>query len=46
MGQRAQGLFKDHGIEVIVGAPVDTPDDIVREHLNNNLQTGTNICDH
>ena len=46
MGRRAQELFKDQGIEVIVGAPVDTPDDIVMEYLNNTLQAGANICDH
>ncbi len=46
MGQRAQELFKNHGIEVIVGAPVDIPDDVVRKHLDNNLQAGANICDH
>ncbi len=46
MGQRAQMLFADHQIEVVVGAPTANPDDLVREYLAGSLQTGDNTCDH
>ena len=29
MGQRAQALFAEHGIEVIVGAPIEAPETLV-----------------
>lgn len=47
MGQRAQSLFGDQDIKVMVGAPADlTPSEIVQAHLAGTLQTGTNTCDH
>lgn len=46
MGQRAQGLFCQQGIEVIVGAPVGAPEEIVSAYLNGSLATGQNLCDH
>ena len=46
MGRRAQGLFKESGIDVITGAPCDNPEMIVRAYLSENLATGDNICDH
>jgi len=46
MGQRAQALFAEQGIEVVVGAPAETPEDLVRRHLAGTLVSGTNICDH
>ena len=46
MGQRAQQLFVAEGIEVLVGAPVDTPENLVTACLNGMLQTGVNACDH
>lgn len=46
MGQRAQGLFIEHGIEVIVGAPADTPERLVGDYLAGTLQAGENVCDH
>lgn len=46
MGQRAQQLFAEQGIEVQVGAPVDTPDNLVTAFLNGTLQMGVNACDH
>lgn len=46
MGGRAKGLFAEQGIEVIVGAPVETPDELVLAHLTGNLATGENTCDH
>jgi len=46
MGQRAQGLFAEQGIQVFVGAPADTPEILVGNYLSGTLQTGVNACDH
>jgi len=46
MGQRAQGLFSQNGIEVVVGAPAETPEDIVSTYLAGTLEAGQNVCDH
>jgi predicted Fe-Mo cluster-binding NifX family protein len=46
MGQRAQGLFQENGIEVVVGAPPREPQALVNEYLSGSLKTGGNICDH
>ena len=46
MGQRAQGLFAEKVIEVIVGAPAETPEALVTDFLAGTLQVGDNVCDH
>lgn len=46
MGQRAQGLFSQNGIEVMVGAPGETPEKLVSGYLSGTLQLGENVCDH
>lgn len=46
MGSRAQGLFAEQGIAVVVGAPAETPETIVAEYLAGTLKTGGNVCDH
>lgn len=46
MGQRAQSLFSQNGIEVIVGAPSETPEHLVTAYLAGTLQSGDNACDH
>ncbi|MBN1420621.1 MAG: P-loop NTPase [Planctomycetes bacterium] len=46
MGMRAQSLFADNGIDVIVGAPFDTPERIVAGYLEGTLAPGDNLCDH
>lgn len=46
MGQRAQAIFTDAGIEVLVGAPCAEPQKLVRGYLEGTLQTGDNVCDH
>jgi ATP-binding protein involved in chromosome partitioning len=46
MGSRAQMLFKEKGIDVMVGASSDEPEAIVKAYLDGTLATGTNICDH
>jgi len=48
MGSRAQDLFRQKGIEVVVGAgPAQgTPEELVRAYLSGSLITGANVCDH
>jgi predicted Fe-Mo cluster-binding NifX family protein len=46
MGPRAQDIFAQHGIDVIVGVPSGAPDEIVQSYLDGNVQPGENICDH
>ena len=46
MGQRAQQLFAQNGITVVVGAPADQPEQLVAAYLSGTLETGENVCDH
>lgn len=46
MGARAQGLFEQQGVKVIVGAPSKAPEVLVQAYLDGNLETGVNACDH
>ena len=46
MGQRAQQLFTQNDIKVVIGAPAQTPDEIIMAYLDGTLQSGDNICDH
>lgn len=46
MGRRAQGLFAENGIQVVVGSREDDLDHIITNYLEGSLQTGSNICDH
>ncbi len=46
MGQRAQQLFAQNNIKVVVGASDQPPEELVSAYLNNTLETGNNICDH
>jgi len=46
MGMRAQQLFSEQGIKVLVGASESDPEKLVLEYLNGTLTTGVNACDH
>ena len=46
MGQRAQALFAQAGINVVVGAPADIPENLAASYLAGTLQSGVNLCDH
>lgn len=46
MGGRAQALFEQQGVKVIVGAPVAPPSDLAAAYMNGALATGSNTCDH
>ncbi|HPC84112.1 MAG TPA: iron-sulfur cluster carrier protein MrpORP [Thermoanaerobaculaceae bacterium] len=46
MGSRAQQLFAQHGIQVIVGVPSETPEALVTAWMAGTLVSGENVCDH
>lgn len=46
MGQRAQALFSQAGVNVIVGAPAGAPEELARAYLGGTLESGANLCDH
>ena len=46
MGARAQQLFAEQSITVVVGASAATPETLVRDYFTGKLQTGVNACDH
>ena len=46
MGSRAQALFRENRIEVVVGALGDDPEKAVLDYVRGELATGDNICDH
>jgi len=46
MGQRAQQLFVQNNIKVVIGASGQSPEELVSAYLRDTLETGDNICDH
>jgi len=46
MGQRAQALFSEKGIKVVVGTSAATPEELVSQYMAGNLVSGANPCDH
>lgn len=46
MGQRAQQLFSQNDIKVVIGVSGGSPEELVSAYLENKLETGDNICDH
>lgn len=46
MGMRAQNLFTQNGIAVVVGAPSLEPEELARQYIDGTLKVGDNICDH
>jgi predicted Fe-Mo cluster-binding NifX family protein len=46
MGQRAQQLFEQNNIDLVIGAMDNTPQELIEQYMNNRLQSGRNICDH
>jgi ATP-binding protein involved in chromosome partitioning len=46
MGSRAQNLFAENGIKVVVGAPAEAPEQLVAQYLAGTLVSGANVCDH
>jgi len=46
IGRRAIGFFNQFGIDVITGAPSETPEKVVKDYIDGKLQTEGNLCDH
>lgn len=46
MGSRAQSLFQQNNIKVIIGTLENDPEKAVQSYLNGRLNIGDNICDH
>ena len=46
MGSRAQALFNENRIEVVVGVLGDDPEKTILDYIKGELATGDNICDH
>ena len=46
MGYRAQQMFAQNGVKVLVGAPAQPPEEIVAAYLDGTLELGPNACDH
>ena len=46
MGSRAQGLFQQNNINVVIGTLEGDPEKAVIAYLDGTLGTGGNICDH
>jgi len=46
MGSRAQSIFQQNNIVVIIGTMENEPEKAVLNYLNGQLATGDNICDH
>ena len=46
MGQRAQQLFTQQDIQVVVGAPSAAAEELALAWMNGSLTSGTNACDH
>lgn len=46
MGTRAQQIFQQAGIKVIVGVSAQDPNVIIQNYLDGCLEAGENVCGH
>lgn len=46
MGHKAQDLFHQNNIDVIIGIEGGTPEELASHFLNDQLSSGKNLCDH
>ena len=46
MGSRAQSLFQESRIQVVIGTIEEDAEKAVMDYLRGKLATGDNICDH
>ena len=46
MGMRAQAIFAENDIVVVVGASAEEPESLALAYVNDTLETGSNVCDH
>ncbi len=46
MGSRAQSIFRENRIEVVIGTLEGDPEKAILDYIGETLATGDNICDH
>jgi len=46
MGQRAVELFQQFGVMPVIGVPSKDPEQLIKEFLAGELETGVNQCNH
>ena len=46
MGSRAQGLFRQNRIEVIINVVEANPEKAVLDYIGGRLEVGDDVCDH
>jgi Mrp family chromosome partitioning ATPase/predicted Fe-Mo cluster-binding NifX family protein len=46
ISEKAQGLLRANGIEVVIGAHTEAPEYLARQYLERILVSGADICDH
>ena len=46
MGSRAQSLFRENRIDVVISALEDDPEKAVLDYISGTLAVGEEICDH
>ncbi len=46
MGIKAQDIFAQNSIEVFMGIDSENPEKLVEQYLQNQLESGINLCDH
>ncbi len=46
MGMKAQEIFAENNIEVFMGINSENPELLVEQYLQNQLESGKNLCDH
>ncbi|HUV46395.1 MAG TPA: NifB/NifX family molybdenum-iron cluster-binding protein [Dehalococcoidia bacterium] len=46
MGSRAQSLFRENRIEVVIGTLEGAPEKAILDYMGGTLATGGNLCDH
>lgn len=46
MGEKAQAIFDQKGIDVVCGVKPDTAEEVVKQYLSGTLETTINACSH
>ena len=46
MGHKAISIFNHNKINVFVGVPQKSPDELAEDFMNGTLETSDNVCDH
>jgi predicted Fe-Mo cluster-binding NifX family protein len=46
IGQKAVSLFQNFGVKPVIGVPVKQPEQLIKEFIAGELETGVNQCSH